>query len=173
VLTSAVILAFPSGRIEGVATKVILAVSVIFNVVGTTVLAVSDPQAGPGFSISGCRAACPANVLAIWSKPAWLPTFNDVYGALVVAVPIATAGVLVWRFITGTPPPSSAVDWRRSRAVLACRQHRFVFFLTRTASRTALRPRAQWAAMDGCGCSFVWYGFLFALIAAGCLRVGR
>lgn len=83
----------------------------------TSVFFLTDPQAGPGFSISGCRAACPANGLAIWSPPAWLPTFNDVAGALLIAVPIATAGVLVWRLITGTPPRRRALA---TGAPIAC-----------------------------------------------------
>ena len=170
VLTSAVILAFPSGRIEGVAAKVILAVSVIFNVVGTTVLAVTDPQAGPGFSISGCRAACPANGLAIWSTPAWLPTFDDVYGVLLVAVPIATAGVLVWRFITGTPPRRRALSIGAPIALLFLAMqasYRFAFFLAPDGlalSNAPVHSGLQWTF--AAARSFVWYGFLFALIAA-------
>ena len=160
-MTSAVILAFPSGRIEGVAAKVTLAVSAIFNVVATTVYVVADPQEGPGFSISGCRAACPVNGLAIWSTPAWLPTFNDVYGVLLIAIPIATAGVLVWRFITGTSPRRRALSIGAPIALLFLAMqasYRFVFFLPR---RPRVDPcaRARWAPMDVCGCALprlVW-----------------
>ena len=169
-LTSAVILAFPSGRIEGVAAKVTLAVSVIFSVVATAVFILTDPQAGPSFSISGCRAACPVNGLAIWSTPAWLPTFNDVYGALLIAIPIATAGVLVWRFITGTPPRRRALSIGAPIALLFLAMqasYRFTFFLAPDGlalSNAPLHSGLQWTF--AASRSFVWYGFLFALIAA-------
>ncbi len=169
-MTSAVILAFPSGRIEGVAAKVTLAVSGIANVVVTTISLLADPQAGPGFSISGCRAACPPNVLAIWSAPAWLGTFNDVYGALLIAIPIATAGVLVWRFIGGTPPRRRALSIGAPIALLFLAMqasYRFVFFLSPdglASSQAPVHSGLQWTL--AAARSFVWYGFLFALIAA-------
>ena len=169
-MTSAVILAFPSGRIEGVAAKVTLAGSVIFCVVSGLVVALADPQAGPAFSISGCRAACPANGLAIWSTPAWLPTFNDVSGALLIAIPIATAGVLVWRFITGTPPRRRALSIGAPIALLFLAMqvsYRTLFFLTPDGLAASLAPvhsALQWTL--AAARSFVWYGFLFALIVA-------
>jgi signal transduction histidine kinase len=169
-LTTAVILAFPSGRIEGVAAKVILAASVIFTVVVTAVFALADPQAGPGFSISGCRAACPANGLAIWSTPTWLPTFNDVYGALLIAIPVATAAVVVWRFIAGTPPRRRALAIGAPIALLFLVMqvsYRTIFFLTPdgfSASNPPLHNALQWTF--AAARSFLWYGFLFALIAA-------
>ena len=110
VMTSVVILAFPSGRIEGTAARLIIAVVVVASAVFTPVFVLAAPHLGPAFSISGCRAAgCPANGLAIWSPPSWLPQLADVQGALLVAVPIATAGVLVRRFVTGTPPRRRAL----------------------------------------------------------------
>jgi signal transduction histidine kinase len=169
-MTAAAILAFPSGRIEGMAAKVVLAVTVIFPVVVTTVFAVADPHAAPGFSISGCRAACPANGLAIWSTPAWFGTLLDVRGVLVIAIAIATAGVLVWRFVTGTPPRRRALAIGAPIALLYLAMqasYRVVFFLTPdglAVSNPRVHSALQWTF--AAARSFVWYGFLFALIAA-------
>jgi signal transduction histidine kinase len=169
-MTTAVILAFPSGRIEGVAAKVILAVSVISNVLVTTLYLLVEPQYGPGFSISGCRTACPTNPFAILSTPAWLPTVNNVYGALLIAIPIATAGVVVWRFIAGTPPRRRALAIGAPIALLFLSMqasYRTVFFLSPDGlalSQAPVHSGLQWTF--AAARSFLWYGFLFALIAA-------
>lgn len=170
VLTSAVILAFPSGRIEGVAAKVTLAFCFVFIVVVVTVFVVADPQSGPAFSISGCRAACPPNGLAIWSTPSWLPTFSDIYGVGAIAIPLATAGVLVWRFISGTSPRRRALSIGAPIALVflaAQASYRFAFFLSPDGLASSLAPvhsGLQWTL--AAARSFVWYGFLFALIVA-------
>jgi signal transduction histidine kinase len=169
VITSAVILAFPSGRIEGVAAKVILAVAAISIGGLTTVFIVADPQAGPSFSISGCRAACPANGLAIWSTPSWLPTFNDAYRALLIAIPIATTGVLVWRLITATPPRRRALAIGGPIALLFLAMqasYRTIFFLSPDGfalTQAPVHSGLQWTF--AAARSFLWHGFLLALIA--------
>jgi signal transduction histidine kinase len=169
-MTTAVILAFPSGRIEGVVAKVILAVSVISNVLVTILYLLVEPQYGHGFSISGCRAACPTNPLAIWSTPAWLPTENNVYGGLLIAIPIATAAVVVWRFIAGTPPRRRALAIGAPIALLFLTMqasYRTTFFLSPDGlalSQAPVHTGLQWTF--AAARSFLWYGFLFALIAA-------
>src|SRR5262249_52215154 len=53
VMTSVVILAFPSGRIEGLASKLILAAIAVGVVLAGVVTRLTTPQFGPAFSISG------------------------------------------------------------------------------------------------------------------------
>jgi signal transduction histidine kinase len=176
VMTSLVILSFPSGRLDGRAERLIMALVVLALVPLTLIEALVVPHAGPGFSISGCRASCPANGLAIWQPPSWLPQALDVQGAMLVALPIATAGVLVWRFLTGTSP--------RRRAMAIGGPIALLFVLMQAAYRAlflfapdGLAPTAhpvqsalQWTfagARAG-----IWYGFLLALIGAE-LYAGR
>jgi signal transduction histidine kinase len=175
VVTAVVILAFPRGRLDAM-SKWLLAVFVVPGVLMSLVLNLAAPHLGPGFSISGCRTACPANGLAIWSAPTWLPQFADVLGVLLVVFPFAVACLVVWRFVTGTPP--------RRRAIAIGAPAALVFLFMQVSYRTlfliapgGLAPSArpvqsvlQWTIAGAR--ALVWYGFLFALIAAE-LYAGR
>ncbi len=169
-MTSLVILSFPSGRLEGRAERLIIGLVVLGVILPTPFLAVVVPHIGPSFSISGCRAVCPANGLAIWSPPAWLPTLLNVQGAVLVAVPLATAGVLVSRFVTGTPPRRRAMAIGGPIAllfVLMQASYRTLFLLAPNGLAPTAKPvqsLLQWT-FAGARAS-LWYGFLFALIAA-------
>jgi hypothetical protein len=109
VMTTLVILAYPSGRLDGPAERLIIAVVLVGVVLLRLVLQVTSPHFAPAFSISGCRAACPANGLAIWSPPSWLPTLADFGAVVLIVVPLAIASLLFWRFVTGTPPRRRAL----------------------------------------------------------------
>lgn len=175
VVTALVILAFPSGRFDAV-SKWLIIVFVVPGVLMSLVLNVAAPNLGPGFSISGCRTACPANGLALWSAPTWLPQFADALGVLLVAFPFAVACLVIWRFVTGTPP--------RRRAIAVGAPAALVFLFMQVSYRTlfliapnGLAPSArpvqsvlQWTIAGAR--SFVWYGFLLALIGAE-LYAGR
>jgi signal transduction histidine kinase len=169
VMTTVVILAFPSGRIEGLASKLIIAaVGVGIVLLGIVDLLVS-PKYGPGYPISGCRFACPANGLAVWPSVSLGNDLNEAQGWFLIAVPIATAGVLIWRFITGTPPRRRTLAIGTPIALLflaTFATYRTIFLLSPDFS-TAEQPVhsfLQWTL--AAGRSFLWYGFLFALIAA-------
>jgi hypothetical protein len=54
--TELLILTFPTGRLDGLAAKVILWVSIVGQAVPVAVLVLVLPQAGADFSLSGCRA---------------------------------------------------------------------------------------------------------------------
>ncbi len=170
VMTSIVILSFPSGHIDTVAARLIIAVVVVVSAVTTPVFAVTAPHIGPAFSISGCRAVCPENGLALFSPPGWLPQLGDVQGALLVAVPIATAAVLIWRFVTGTPPRRRALFIGAPIALLFLAMqasYRTLFFLAPNGLAPSAHPvqsALQWTFAGAR--AFLWYGFLFALIAA-------
>ena len=168
VMTTIVILAFPSGRLQGwpewLAIALLVATMVLVLVVTLTV-----SHLNPGLSISNCRVACPETGLGVLSPRSWhIP--GRVLGTMPVAVALATAGVIAWRFATGTPP--------RRRALAIGTPVALLFLLSEAAYRAlfvfapeGLGPGAHWVqdllqwALAATR-SFVWYGFLFALIAA-------
>jgi signal transduction histidine kinase len=175
-MTSLVILSFPSGRLEGRAEWLIIGLVVLGVILPTPFLAVTVAHIGPSFSISGCRAACPANGLAIWSPPSWLPQLLDVQGAVLVAIPLATAGVLVSRFATGTPPRRRALAIGGPIAllfVLVQATYRALFLFAPNGLAPTAKPvesAIQWTFAGARGT--IWYGFLLALIATE-LYAGR
>jgi signal transduction histidine kinase len=175
VMTSVVILAFPSGRIDDLWGRLILGVIGV-GVVVFVIAQLIFPHDAPGFSISGCRAACPPNGLAAWSPPSWSNHLVDFGEALLLAIPLATAALLVRRFVSGTPP--------RRRALAIGGPIALLFLLTQAAYRILIyvspagvsqsdqtpQVGAQWVIAGAR--SAIWYGFLFALIAAE-LYAGR
>ncbi|HET6870103.1 MAG TPA: histidine kinase, partial [Solirubrobacteraceae bacterium] len=170
-MTLVVIVAFPSGRLDGLPERLIIGVMLLTSILsGVLFLLVSPEGFVPSLSISGCRGLCPADPLAIWSYPSW-------YGALVDFARVggsvawlATAGLFVWRFVTGTPP--------RRRALAIGAPIAMCYLLTSAAYQTVqlvnpnfavrtaepLNGPFQWAI--AATTSAVWYGFLLALIAA-------
>lgn len=175
-MTSLVILSFPSGRLDGRAERLIIVLVVIAIVPLTLIEALAVPHVGPSFSISGCRASCPPNGLAIWHPPSWLPHALDLQRAMLVAIPLATAGVLVWRFLTGTPPRRRALAIGGPVAllfVLVQAAYRGLFLFAPNGLAPTARPvqsTLQW--MSAGSRAAIWYGFLFALVGAE-LYAGR
>jgi signal transduction histidine kinase len=170
VMTSLVILTFPTGRLDGIPERLLMAFILVVSVVMTVVLNLAYAGYGSGFSISGCLAACPSNGLAIFSPPSWLPQFGDVVGALLIAIPLMTAGLVAWRFVTGTPPRRRALVIGGPIAMLfllmqATYRALFLFAPNELAADDhPVRSALQWTFASAR--SFLWYGFLFALIAA-------
>jgi signal transduction histidine kinase len=162
--TLVLILTFPTGRLDGLAAKLIVFATVIVAVMySATILLV--PQIGAENSISGCRALCPDNALAVTSN---LPLAVDLIRLVrysVLAIEIATAGLLIWRIVAGTPPQRRALMIGVPIALLFTS-----FQITSDLLKlvdpdgTALDSVIQWG-MAGAR-SLIWYGFLFALIAA-------
>lgn len=169
-VTQAVILAFPNGRLDGIGVRAILAATVLGPVLPGFVFALTVPQYTPGFSISGCRAVCPANGLAIWSPPSWTPQLADYAQYASIAVALATAGLLVWRFLTGTPPRRRAMAIGGPIALLFLltqATYRLLFLLGTGGRAPVSQPTqdvVQW--MFAGARAAIWYGFLLALIAA-------
>jgi signal transduction histidine kinase len=176
VMTSLVILAYPSGRLDGRAERLIITLGLGTGVLTYVALQVTSPHYTPGFSISGCHGACPANGLAIWSTPSWWPALADFGGVVLIAVPLATAAVLVWRFVTGSPPRRRATAIGAPVAVLFLLMqatYRTIFLVSPNGLSPGAQPVQgviQWTIAGAR--SFIWYGFLFALIAAE-LYAGR
>jgi signal transduction histidine kinase len=167
--TSLVILAFPSGRIEDLASKLIIAAVLVGPVLLGVVASLITPDYGPVFPISGCKSVCPGNGLAIWSAPSLGNHINDVQAVFLIGVPIATAGVLIWRFVKGTPPRRRALAIGAPIALLFLAMqaaYRTINLLSTnfSVSSPPVHSFLQWTFAGAR--SFIWYGFLFALIAA-------
>ena len=97
--TLLLILTFPTGRVEGWAAKLILFVAIVAAAVPATLIVLVLPQVGAGASISGCKALCPENALAVTSQPSLALDLADIYRPAAIVVALATAGLLVWRLL--------------------------------------------------------------------------
>jgi signal transduction histidine kinase len=159
------ILTFPTGRLEGLASKLILLAAVFGAVLPSIVILLLLPQVGAGGSISGCHALCPTNALAITSQASLALDLWAVFRYVVIAVAFATAGLLVWRLATGTPP------YRRAMAIgapiaLLFLSLQVTFHLLALVAPDALTARNVVAWAFAGARAAIWYGFLAALIAA-------
>src|SRR5215216_325387 len=159
------ILTFPTGRLDGLAPKLILLAALILAVVPAIVILLLLPQVNAGGSISGCRALCPENALAVTSEPALALDLWEIFRYAVIAIAIATAGLLIWRFVTGTPPQRRATAIGASVAlVFLLLQAIFHLLALFAPDATELRTVIAWAF--AAARAAIWYGFLAALIAA-------
>jgi len=170
-LALAIVLAFPDGRLDGRAERLILAGVVLGYTLPYLVwLLVSPEQLIPRLSLSGCRALCPRNPFAVGSTPSWYPQSVDFLRAALISVDLATVGLLVWKFVTGTPP--------RRRALAVGAPIAMCYLLAQSTYQTLqlvdahfggatsqnLNGPLQWVIAGFRAAP--WYGFLFALIAA-------
>jgi signal transduction histidine kinase len=167
----AIVLAFPTGRLDGPAERLIIAAAVLgFTAPYLVWLLVSPDQLIPRLSLSGCRVLCPHDPFAIWATPAWYPRSVDYLRAALIAVDLATAGLLVWKFVTGTPPRRRALAIGGPIALLyMLAQVTYQTLQLRNphfggATSQSLSGPFQWV-IAACRAA-PWYGFLFALIAA-------
>jgi signal transduction histidine kinase len=170
VLTSLAILTFLTDRLDRPAERILIAlITINMAIQGATSL--MDPHAEPGFSISGCKTECPRNALAVTSTPPWWwhwPSTVTGYGLAVL--PIATAALIVFRFVTGTPPRRRALAIGAPLALLFLAMHasyRTLFILYPNGLSLNVQPvhsALQWTFAGAR--ALVWYGFLFALIGA-------
>ena len=111
-LTVAAILAFPNGRL-GWAEWVILGVFLLGTTLLDLLVLLMLPRTAPYFSISGCRTLCPANPLyssgLSSATVSWQTALTDINRVAAIFTWLAAAGLLVWRFVTGTPPRRRAL----------------------------------------------------------------
>jgi signal transduction histidine kinase len=180
-LTLAVILAFPNGRLGRVEWAILAVMLVGLTLVTLVVEAPAAAQFTPYFSISGCRAVCPANPLYSHSLYAtfasWEPAAVDVNRLAIVVASLATVGLLAWRFLTGTPPRRRALAIGAPIAVcflVASAAYQIIqLVVPQDVGALSTEPATTWLQwVVAAGRSAVWYGFLFALIAAE-LYAGR
>ena len=141
-------------------------------IVGATVvlgtylaLVLLSPQIASQASISGCRAACPANPLFVAADPSAAIDIVRLGRVAVVLVALAAIALIVRRLVTGTPP--------RRRALAVGAPVALAFLLSQAVYNAArlleiqadeLYPVIQW--MSAGTRAAIWYGFLLALITA-------
>jgi len=163
--TLVVILTFPTGRLHGMAAKLILLAAVAVALPLDLMVIALQPQLGADGSISGCRALCPDNALAIASHPSLALDLHRFDRAAIIAIALATGGLLVWRMVTGTPPQRRALAIGTPIALLfTLLQIAYQFGKLVHPDPTTLQSVTQWAFAGAR--SLIWYGFLLALIAA-------
>ncbi|MGB0094219.1 MAG: sensor histidine kinase [Solirubrobacteraceae bacterium] len=164
-----VILAFPSGRLEGLPEWLVIA-AVVGQITLVSVLFAFPPHVA-GFTISNCHVLCPGQRPTPFtdSAGAWL-FHRRIIPVMGTMVALSTAGVIALRFATGTPPRRRALAIGAPIALLfmivdAAYRGLFIFAPNGLApSARLIQNVLQWA--DAASRSLVWYGFLFALIAA-------
>src|SRR5262249_44329405 len=106
-LTAIVILAFPSGRLDGLPGRATMGLVVGMLTVTTALYA---SHLAPGFTIANCRHVCPGDPASTsaYSPDSWLVR-QHVLGVLPIVIGLSMASVIVWRFVTGTPPRRRAL----------------------------------------------------------------
>jgi signal transduction histidine kinase len=162
--TLLVILTFPTGRLEGRAAKLILLGGVFVAASGTLIVLLL-PQTGAGASISACRALCPHNALAVTSQPSLALDVYEVWRPAAIVVALATAALLVWRLLTGTPPQRRALAIGTPIALLfLLLQIVYLLLMYWPTDFATVHEVVRWTFVGAR--ALIWYGFLAALIAA-------
>jgi signal transduction histidine kinase len=162
--TRVLILAFPTGRLDRPA-KVVLVISVLVSPLPAVVNQLLAPQTGAGASISGCRQACPANELAVTSNPELAADLLEAFRFGVILASSLTAGLVIWRFVKGTPPQRRALAIGTPIALLFLGfQIAFQLLGALDAPQSDFSDFVKWGIVGARAA--LWYGFLAALIAA-------
>jgi signal transduction histidine kinase len=158
------IVTFPTGRLEGLAARLVLAGSAVVAALNLWLISML-PHTGAGGAISECHTACPRNGLAVVPDPARASDLLDPLTDTVIAVAAATAALLVWRFARGTPPQrrALAVGMPVSLLFLGC-QIAYLVLSRLEVDAPHASNILQWTYTFAR--SAVWYGFLLALVAA-------
>jgi signal transduction histidine kinase len=164
IATRVLILAFPTGRLDRPA-KLILAISILVSPLPAVVSQLLSPRSGAGASISGCREACPTNEFAIISNPELAADLLEAFRFGVIFASSLTAGLLVWRFVKGTPPQRRALVIGTPIALLFLAfQIAFQLLGALDAPQSFFSDFVKWGIVAAR--AVLWYGFLAALIAA-------
>jgi signal transduction histidine kinase len=163
--TLVLILAFPSGRLDGAVTRAILIGATVTVVAPWTAITLLSERLVPSGSLSGCAGPCPANGLQIASSPDAVAGLVDVTRLGIVVVDLVVIYLLVSRLAAAKPA--------RRRALVIGIPIAMVFLVTQlvyqgsqliTDDRGDFHTAAQWAI--AITRATLWYGFLAALIGA-------
>ncbi len=162
--TQALILTFPTGRLDGLFAKLLLLGYVALSLLVVAIVLML-PQLPPGGSISGCRELCPENALAITSNVPLAIDLNEIVRIGAITIALATSGLLLWRIVSGTPPQRRALAIGTPIALLFLLvQATYLLPYALGYGPTSLDAFFAWTI--AAARSLLWYGFLFALIAA-------
>jgi signal transduction histidine kinase len=164
IATRALILAFPTGRLDRPA-KAVLVISILVSPLPSVVSLLVSPQTGAGASISGCRVTCPVNELAVTSNPELAADLLEGFRFGVILASALTAGLLVWRFAQGTPPQRRALAVGIPIALVFLGfQITFQLLGVIGAPQSDFSEFIKWGIVGARAA--LWYGFFAALIAA-------
>src|SRR3954451_16073424 len=162
--TRVLILAFPTGRLDRSA-KVILVISILVSPLPAVASQLLSPYIGAGASISGCRQACPRNEFAVTATPELAADLLDAFRFGVIFASSLTAGLLIWRFIKGTPPRRRALPIGTPIALLFLAfQITFQLLGVLDSPASDFSEFVKWGIVGARAA--LWYGFLASLIAA-------
>jgi signal transduction histidine kinase len=162
--TLALILAFPTGRLEGPVVWALIAAGIVGTALIVAIVMVA-PVIGPDGSISGCRSACPENGLLVSANVPLAVRLRDTTRVMVVVSALVTIALIAYRFLAGTPP--------RRRALAIGAPIAVFFLLTQVLYQSSnllglhdgpFHSTVQWTI--AITRASVWYGFLLALVAA-------
>ena len=162
--TYVLILAFPTGRLDRPA-KILVTCGVVTVLALAVTIQLLQPQVGAGGSISSCRSLCPQNELAVTSDPSLAQDVFKAFSYTVLGLALAVAVLLAYRFLKGTPPQrrALAIGLPVAFLFLLC-EMTFQLLNIFDAQDTRLYGIVIWVFVAARAA--VWYGFLFALIAA-------
>jgi signal transduction histidine kinase len=162
--TLILILTFPTGRLEGVAARLVITGGGVVAALNVWLI-VMLPQTGAGGAISSCRSKCPENALAFAANPGRALDLIRPFQIAVIGVALATAALLIWRIAAGTAPQRRALAIGTSVAlVFTALQITFLSLSVFEVDAPDLYKAIQWAFTAAR--AMVWYGFLLALVAA-------
>ena len=176
-LSITLVLAFPSGRLDGLAERLIIAGAVLGYTLPYLFWLVASPvQLIPRLSLSGCRGLCPHNPFAIWATPSWYSWSVEYLRAALILVDVSAVIVVLSRFVNATPPRRRALAIGAPIALLYLIAQ-ITYQTNQVINDRYAQPTVQnltgWYQWTIAGARAApWYGFLFALIAAE-LYAGR
>jgi signal transduction histidine kinase len=161
----AVILAFPSGRLERLPERVALGAAALLVVLPGLAVVLVSPRLGSAGAISGCTPACPANGLALGAAPSAASTLSDVARAGFLAVAVAAVSLIMWRFVSGSPPRRRALAVGAPLAILfLCVQAIYQALVLIDPHAGGSHQAIRWTF--AVAASLLSYGWLLALVAA-------
>jgi signal transduction histidine kinase len=176
-LSISLVLAFPSGRLDGLPERLIIAGALLGYTVPYLVWLLASPeQLIPRLSLSGCRGVCPDNPFAVWSTPSWYSWSVQYLRAALICVDVAAVVVVLSRFVNATPPRRRALAIGAPIALvylvaqILYQTHQVIDSRYAQPTVQNLTGPYQWTIAGARAAP--WYGFLFALIAAE-LYAGR
>ena len=109
-------------------------------------------------------ALCPPNALAVASDLPLAADLIRLVRRMAIATAIATAALLIWRIVVGTPPQRRALAIGTPIALVFTLSQIMYQLLGFVDPEATTRAWFQWALAGSR--SLIWYGFVFALIAA-------
>jgi signal transduction histidine kinase len=161
--TLGVILAFPSGALRGRLDRaIVLAAAALIAATFIPARLLSEQISGAG-PIAACRGACPENPFFVGAHPRLSLELLRVLGYGIIAVALATAAVLVFRFVRGSAPQRRALGIGAAVGLAFTLAFAAYYAAVLAGATGALGP-LRWTLVAAQ--SLIAWGFLAALLRA-------